>query len=74
MPRKLNYDFLKCATFMPPLLHSTAKPFDITQSEVAGWLASQPEIMQKIFEMASRKGLIVFDENTGRWQGIYYDT
>ena len=74
MPRNLNYDFLKCTAFMPPLLHSTAKPFDINQSEVAGWLASQPEIMQKIFEMASRKGLIVFDENTGRWQGIYYDT
>lgn len=49
MAGKLNYDFLKCAAFMPPLLHSTAKPFDITQSEVAGWLASQPEIMQKIF-------------------------
>ena len=38
--KKLDYKFLECARKMPPLQHVKSKPFDITQSEVAKWLAS----------------------------------
>lgn len=42
--KKLDYKFWECARKMPPLQHVKSKPFDITQSEVAKWLASQPEV------------------------------
>ncbi len=71
--KKLNYDFLDCAKDMPPLAHSTSKPFDITKSEVAKWLVSQPEVMQKIFNMASNRAVIKFNSETQMWQGVNYD-
>lgn len=71
--KKLNYDFLDCAKNMPPLSHSSSKPFDITKSEVANWLAGQPEIMQKVFDMASNRAVIKFDTETKMWRGVDYD-
>lgn len=67
---KINYGFLDCARKMPELHHSKAdSKFDIRESEVAKWLVQQPEIMQKIFDMASRKGVIVFNPDTRTWKG-----
>ena len=71
--RKVNYDFLKCARKMPPLVHSTVKPFDITKSEVAQYLINCPEIMQKVFDMAQHHGIIEYDPDTEKWQGVDYD-
>ena len=70
--KKLDYSFLECARQMPPMKHIKSEPFDITQSEVAKWLVSQPDIMQKIFDMARRKGLIEYDSETNTWKGIDY--
>lgn len=67
---KINYGFLNCARKMPELHHSkTGSEFDIRDSEVVKWLMQQPEIMQKIFDMASRKGVIVFNPDTKTWKG-----
>lgn len=69
----LNYDFLNAAKYMPRLSHK--KPnmqFDIRKSEVAKWICSQPEVLQKIFDMANRKGLIEYDSETNTWKGIDY--
>lgn len=65
----LNYDFLNCARKMPELRHKSIGKFDICKSEVAAWLMQQPEIMQKVFDMASRKGVIVYDRVKGTWKG-----
>ena len=46
--------------------------FDIRKSEVAKWICSQPEVLQKIFDMANRKGLIEYDSETNTWKGIDY--
>lgn len=67
--KKLDYDFLECAKNMPQLRHSTGGEFNILKSEVAKWLASQPEVMQKIFDMANRKKFIVYDSETKTWKG-----
>lgn len=71
--KKTNYDFFGSAKKMPPLCHSTTKPFDITKSEVAIWLAAQPEIMQKLFDIANTKGLIRYDSISGKWQGVDFN-
>lgn len=70
--RKFNYSFLNCAKNMPPLTHSISVPFDITKSDVAKWLVSQPDIMQKVFDMACNKGLIKFNSTNKCWQGVDY--
>lgn len=67
--RNLNYDFLECAKNMPPLRHSGEGNFDVNKSEAAKWIASQPEVMQKIFDMAARKKFILYDPLTQTWKG-----
>ena len=68
--KKLNFNFLDCAKDMPRLTHSTDGSFDINTSEVVDWLISQPEIRQKIFDMAKNQRVIFFCN--GKWQGINY--
>lgn len=69
----LNYDFLNAAKCMPMLRHKEInKQFDIRKSEAAKWICSQPEVLQKIFDMARRKGLIEYDSETNTWKGIDY--
>lgn len=73
MSRKVNYDFLDCASKMPALSHVNPKEnFDIRKSEVAQWLVSQPEVMQKIFDMAKSQKVIKYNPATQTWQGVEY--
>lgn len=70
----MKYDFLDCIKQMPPLKHSSPeKKFDITESEAAAWISSQPEIMQKIFDTARYHGVIKYDSISGKWKGVDYD-
>ena len=74
MKKSLNYDFLKSAKKMPPMHHKLpAKEFNIMESEVAEWLCRIPEVRQKIFDMANRKGLIIYDQDLSTWRGTDYD-
>lgn len=74
MTKKLNYEFLNCVKKMPSLKHKDKNgQFDITKSEVCNWLITQPDIAQKIFDMAMNKGVIKFDSQTGTWQGVEYE-
>lgn len=69
----LNYDFLNAAKYMPVLRHKEINmQFDIRKSEAAKWICSQPEVLQKIFDMARRKGLIEYDSETNTWKGVDY--
>lgn len=57
---------------MPPLHHSYfGTDFCITDSNVVKWLISQPEILQQIFDMVKARE-IVFNPDTGKWQGVDY--
>ena len=74
MGKRLNYDFLDCARKMPSLSHGfSGFEFDVKKSEVCHWLIMQPEVMQKIFNMAMNHGVIVFNRDTGKWQGVDHD-
>ena len=55
---------------MPSLKHvSPDAGFNIMQSEVAEFLTSLPEVRQKLFDMASRKGFIQYDPQSQTWRG-----
>ena len=69
MPRKLKQDYLDCARKMPRLKHTVGGKFDIRTSEVVKWLLDQPCIMQKVFNFAVNRGVIVYDPDTGEWRG-----
>ena len=64
-----------CAREMPALRHSTTDPFDVTKSEVAMWLCSQPSVLQRVFDMATtaRDGdgmpFISYDPESKAWKG-----
>lgn len=70
MPRRMNHDFLNRARKMPRLRHTVGDRFDIRTSEVAKWLIGQPDIMQKVFNIAQNGGAIVYDASTGEWKGV----
>lgn len=72
--RTIDYDFLKQARNMPPLVHkSKGEDFDNKKSEVCDWLCQIPEVRQKIFDWAREKKLIKYNQSTGKWQGRYYE-
>ncbi len=74
MARKMNYDFLESVKQMPPLRHAIpGKEFDISESEVAAWISSQPGVMQKIFDIARYHGAIKYDSISEKWKGVDYD-
>lgn len=70
MPKTINYDFLLGAANMPSLKHEdSGTEFDIMQSAVAEYLINLPEVRQKIFDMARRKGFIQYDPHSQTWRG-----
>ena len=74
MVKRINYDFLNCAKQMPALAHKNKNgEFDVKKSEVCNWLVKQPDIAQKVFNMAMNNRVIKFDSETGKWQGVDYE-
>ena len=69
---KKRSEKLDAGRAMPPLRHKVCEPYDVTKSEVAKWLCSQPEIMEYIVGRMNAAGFIVFDPVTRLWQGIDY--
>lgn len=67
--RKHFYTFLDCARHMPELKHKSGEKFDLNDSEVIRWLWEQPEIKQKIFDMANQQKVIVYDPVRKTWKG-----
>ena len=61
---------LQPALAMPPLEHwDRAQPFDASNSEVLKWIAAQPELQAWLFEKLRNWRLIVFNRETGLWNG-----
>ena len=74
MPKPNREKILNAATTMPPLHHSIPdQPFDIRNSEVVKWLAKQPEILNYVWNNIKNSGAVVFNPETGKWQGVDYE-
>ena len=59
---------------MPPCYHTLlGKDFDIMKSEVVQWLISQPEILNFLWNHIKNSCDVIYDPDTGLWQGVDYD-
>ena len=64
---------LKLVTNMPPLRHSIpGQEFNIYDSEVICWLINQPEALNYIWNNIKNSGTVVYDSESGTWQGVNY--
>lgn len=71
--KKLNYDFLDCVKKMPPMVHSIpGQEYDVLKSQAALWICSQPDVINKMFDMAKNRKVIRYDAETGTWRGVDY--
>lgn len=61
---------------MPPLRHKLDDEYNPEESEVIKWLIKQPDILNYIFDAVRgnghRESPIVFNPETGTWQGVDY--
>lgn len=74
MSKTINYDFLNCIKKMPPLSHKVSgEDFDIRKSRVVWWIIKQPDVLQKLFDIAHNRNLIRYDKKTGKWVGVEFE-
>lgn len=65
---------LDVAKTMPPLYHTIPNEmFDIEKSEVVQWLIKQPDILNYVVNRIKSSGLIIYDSQSGVWEGVDYD-
>ena len=66
---------LDVAKRMPPLYHTLpGEEFEVSKSEVIQWLIRQPDILSYISNrVRGDSKLIVYDRETGKWQGVDYN-
>lgn len=74
--QKMSRKF-ECVKKMPPLRHKKEnEPFDPRKSEVIHWLIEQPDILNYLFDAVHgnqfRESPIIYDPETGLWQGVDY--
>jgi|GEM_PF-842675 len=73
--RKLTSGKLDVIKLMPPLYHKLPEQeFEIRKSETIDWLINQPEILAYLWDEVARKSEnVIYDKNTGKWQGVDYE-
>ncbi|MDR1408874.1 MAG: hypothetical protein LBJ12_01095 [Oscillospiraceae bacterium] len=73
LKRKRSYRW-QIAKKMPPLQHSIpGEVFTWEKSEVCAWLCKQPELMYILYNSVKDHGDIIYDPETGKWQGVDFD-
>ncbi len=59
---------------MPPLYHTIpGEKFDIRKSRVIWWLTKQPDILNWLWNNISQSGMVTYNPETGKWQGVDYE-
>lgn len=59
---------------MPLLRHSIpGEDFDIQKSEVMKWIMQSPAAWNYIWNNIKQSGAVIYDSDTGTWQGVDYD-
>ena len=58
---------------MPPLYHRLPnEDFSPEKSELYDFIKKQPGLIEWVRNVAKDNGLIVYDKETGKWQGVDY--
>lgn len=72
--KKSKTEKFNIAKNMPPLFHRLpGEEFDFEKSEVVQWLIQQSDILSYVWDKVKSSGNVVYDKNTGLWQGIDYE-
>lgn len=59
---------------LPPSYHKKPeKEYNVKESEAVQWLIERPSILEFIWDQFKQSGDIVYDPDTGKWQGIDYE-
>ena len=59
---------------MPPLHHMLpGESFDYRKSEVLKWITARPALIEYVYDQAKQKGEIIYDKETGKWQGVDWE-
>lgn len=62
------------AKSMPPLYHSIPdEDFDIQKSEVMKWIMQNSITWDYVWNNIKQSGAIIYNPDTGKWQGVDYD-
>lgn len=65
---------LETTKLMPPLRHSIpGKDFNIQKSEVMKWIMQNPDAWNFIWNNIKQSGSVIYNPDTGTWQGVDYD-
>ena len=59
---------------MPPMYKTQpGKKYTHKDDEVLNWISKRPGLMTYVFDKLAQSGYIVYDSDTGKWQGVDYD-
>lgn len=71
---KIRNKKLMFAANMPPLYHKLPdQEYSQQNSEVLKWLAERSMLIEYIFDQASNAKEIIYNSETGKWQGVDYE-
>ena len=64
---------LDIARKLPPSYHKfPGEQYDAEKSEVIEWLIQQPSILEFLWDQFKQSSDIVYNPETGKWQGVDY--
>jgi len=62
------------ASNLPPLYHKLpGEEYNPKKSEVIQWLIQRPSILEFLWDHVKQSGLVVYNQATGKWQGIDHE-
>ena len=65
---------IEIAKLMPPKYHKLPnEDYSSKKSEAIKWLLMNPSILEFVWDYIKQSGYIVYDSNTGKWQGVDYE-
>lgn len=72
---KVRDSIVEAARKMPPLFHKIPEEkFDYRKSRTLWWLVKQPAVLEHIWNIVKQSGAVRYDERTGKWQGVDFES
>ena len=75
MGRAKSKDKRLCVAYgMPPLRRTIpGQSYTHKDDEVLRWISQRPSLLNYLFDKLNGGGYIVYDDRTGKWQGVDYE-
>lgn len=74
MQKKKRSQKLNIGRKLPPSYHKLpGEEYDVNKSQAINWLMQQPDILGFVWDQFKQSGDVIYNPDTGKWQGIDYD-